>query len=174
MGNPKGYKAPKGERGVWLPVDPGVRLRTKFEEGPADECWPWLGHVSKRGYGIFWFGGRRGHAHRAAYELLVGPVPEGFHVDHTCHNDSGCEGGDDCLHRRCVNPRHLEAVPPAINKSRGESLPAANARKTHCPKGHPYAGDNLMLRKNGDRRCRTCVYEQNRQYDARRRTSAKG
>lgn len=31
-----------------------------------------------------------------------------------------------------------------------------NARKTHCPQGHPYAGDNLYVQPNGDRKCRAC------------------
>lgn len=34
---------------------------------------------------------------------------------------------------------------------------AANARKTHCPDGHPFAGDNLLPRSDGGRRCRICT-----------------
>ena len=39
---------------------------------------------------------------------------------------------------------------------------AANAAKTHCPQGHAYDGDNLHLRPDGKRRCRTCVDAQNK------------
>lgn len=31
-----------------------------------------------------------------------------------------------------------------------------NRDKTHCPKGHPYSGDNLYVRPNGKRECRQC------------------
>ena len=39
-----------------------------------------------------------------------------------------------------------------------------SARKTHCPQGHPYSGDNLSTRPNGDRRCRACHRDQQRAY----------
>lgn len=34
-----------------------------------------------------------------------------------------------------------------------------NARKTHCPQGHPYAGDNLYVQPDGNRKCRKCRAE---------------
>ena len=84
-------------------------------------CWLWPGQVLK-GYGIIWEGpilaaaaeGRarkKTRAHRVSYELFNGPIPEGMEIDHVCHtNDDDCPAGDACLHRRCVNPDHLEAV----------------------------------------------------------------
>ncbi len=118
-------------------------------------CWGWNGHIDKSGYG--WASvGRVYHstAHRLSYELTKGPIPEGFHVDHLCRNPS------------CVNPAHLEAVTPQENVRRGIGITATNTRKTHCPQGHPYTGDNLVLKKSGFRECRVCRRDGDR---ARRR-----
>jgi len=172
MGNPKGYKAPKGERGVYLRQDPVERLRRKFVVGPVDECWPWLAGLDQ-GYGRFWTGSGFIRGHRAVYKLLVNAIADDVVLDHLCHGwDRTCEGGESCLHRRCVNPAHLEETTLEENKRRGQSAPARNARKTHCPHGHPLSGENLMRQTNGDRRCRTCVYARNAA--AYRRGRAKG
>lgn len=104
-----------------------VRLWAKIEVRGPDECWPWTGSVNGDpvygGYGQIREaerGSRTLRVHRVVYELTYGQVPEGRVVDHTCHNGSGCEGrGPTCLHRRCCNPAHLEAVTHAENMSRG-------------------------------------------------------
>lgn len=108
--------------------------------GGFDACWPWLGSRQRIGYGVF----RNTVAHRAAYVLSTGPIPLGLELDHLCAN------------RGCVNPGHLEPVSRRENVMRSSSFAATNARKTHCPKGHPYAGSNLHVAPNGDRRCLTC------------------
>lgn len=107
-------------------------------------CWLWTGSCDPSGYGTLKLEGRTRRAHRLAYELLVGPIPDGLQLDHLCRV------------RNCANPDHLEPVTNQENSRRGRAL------ITHCPKGHPYSGDNLRLhvRKNGrdvNRECRECV-----------------
>jgi hypothetical protein len=144
---------PRGDHWARTRVE---RFLANVEEQP-NGCWRWKGYVREDGYGRW---GTRG-AHRVAYELLVGPIPAGLTIDHTCHNaDESCEGGSGCLHRRCVNPAHLEPVPGKTNTLRGKSPTARNARATHCSRGHELSGDNLRIlktgRRAGKRVCRTC------------------
>ena len=126
----------------------------------TDGCWLWTASVTDMGYGRFnpttSSKGRKVGAHRYAYELLVGPIPPGLMLDHICHDPATCAGGRTCPHRRCVNPSHLVPVTCRENLLRGATLAAANAAKTHCPQGHPYAGSNLRMYK-GERDCRACV-----------------
>lgn len=117
------------------------------------------------GYANFTIRKQRYMAHRLAYEWAKGPVPDGLDLDHLCHNaDPDCLGGPTCSHRRCVNVEHLEPATRPENVLRGKGRSAMNARKTHCPYGHPYAGDNLYIQpSNGGRQCRTCYLEKSRQ-----------
>ncbi len=117
-------------------------------------CWLWRGYKTRNGYGRFWMDGRTQPAHRVSYELHVGPIPDGLHIDHLCRN------------RMCVNPEHLEPVTLAENNRRGAAV------ITHCPQGHEYAGDNLYIGRDGKRYCRTCHRERQRAYRARKRMEA--
>lgn len=120
-------------------------------------CWRWSGGLRDDGYGRFWIGSRaNGHdvrAHRWAYELLRGPIPDEMTLDHLCHGrDRNCLGGPACPHRACVNPWHLEPVTGAINVLRGR-----NSDKTHCVNGHEFTAENTYYRKgSGHRMCRAC------------------
>ncbi len=108
---------------------PMERLHSRVDRRGPDECWPWREPVNDRGYGYITVDGKRIGAHRYAYFLAHGVVPD--QVDHTCHNGSGCPGGNTCPHRRCCNPAHLDNTTNLVNAMRGESLAAHHARKTH-------------------------------------------
>ena len=121
------------------------------------DCWNWSGSIDGGGYGGFRrskeSGGKWIRAHRVSYELFVGPIPSGRCLDHLCRV------------RSCVNPKHLEPVTIGENCRRG--LTGINSSsKTHCPKGHPYSGDNLYINTYGKRECRSCIRSRSR---ARRR-----
>lgn len=107
-------------------------------------CWQWLASTNPQGYGMFWLAsaGRPVGAHRVAYELTVGPVPEGMEIDHLCRN------------RACVNPAHMEPVRHAENVRRGAGG-TNNRGKDRCPSGHPYTPENVYAYR-GSRICRTC------------------
>lgn len=131
------------------------RFAEKVYPAPSG-CWIWLGGCSQRqGYGQFQMDGRKQPAHRAAWQLMVGEIPQALPLDHLCR-----------VHR-CVRPLHLQPVDTRTNLLRGFTLAASNARRTHCPQGHPYDETNT-LRKGRSRGCREC----NRMSCARRRAIA--
>lgn len=137
----------------WRAATTLPRLMAKVQKQEGG-CWIWTGFITPQGYGACGYRGKRNTlAHRAIYLELVGPIPDGLTLDHLCHTrDLACLGGVSCPHRRCVNPEHMEPVSNAENNSRG-----VFARKTHCPRGHPYSGPNLNYTKHGSRICRTCA-----------------
>lgn len=138
-----------------------ARFISKVEVQP-NGCWHWTGKPAANGYGRFWIDGKTRYAHVVAYEHFIGPVPEGYEVDHVCHGrDTSCPGGV-CDHRLCVCPdreperEHLEAVPHHQNVMRGRGHAARNAQKDACNEGHPFTEDNTYYDSRGDRGCRTC------------------
>lgn len=119
-------------------------------------CWIWQGTGSPDGYGHFQpaAGEKRWMAHKWSYTMHKGAIPDGMQVDHKCHtDDTSCPGGAGCTHRKCVNPAHLEVVTASENTKRQRHYKRA---RTACPKGHLYAGDNLIEGSDGKRRCREC------------------
>jgi len=115
----------------------------------------WTGAIDKDGYGhtAETVNGviRQLKAHRAVYELLVGPIPTGMTLDHVKANG--------CTSRACVNPAHLEPTTVRENIIRGigpATAAARNAAKTHCPRGHPYDARNTRLDRQGRRHCKAC------------------
>ena len=121
------------------------------------ECWVWKAAKTRAGYGVFHVGGSGISAHRVAYELMVGPIPDGLQLDHLCENTS------------CVNPDHLVPVTARENVHRSQKSPAAqNMRKAHCSNGHPFSGENLVI-SCGRRQCRICKRESFRRWYRRHR-----
>ncbi len=140
------------------------RLEANVRVDPSG-CHIWTGYVMPNGYGTLQGGRSRGPqlVHRVAYEVYIGPIPEGLHVDHVTERG--------CTSKACVNPAHLEAVTQQENNRRQEAagrrsdprkaaaVAAANRRaRTHCRRGHPFDADNTGHRKDGrGRYCRACV-----------------
>jgi hypothetical protein len=143
---------------------PLERFIEKISPEPNTGCWLWTGSERSFGYGCCAKNGKNYPAHRAAYELFKGPIPSGLEIDHLCHVTF------------CVNPDHLEPVTRQVNiKRRRNGGPNKgqrkantvlhpntaknlmhNKRKTHCPHGHEYSGDNLKIRPCGRRECKIC------------------
>lgn len=127
----------------------------KVHPVPFSGCWLWTGAIfARQGYGQVRIGTRANSrlelAHLAMYREMIGPVPDGLELDHTCRVVL------------CVNPDHLEPVTHAENMRRSPLMQAHWQRQrdiTLCPYGHEYAGDNLRISKSGRRHCRACDRE---------------
>lgn len=124
------------------------------------DCWEWLGARRPNGYGIFASRGVNHGAHRFAWELLVGKIPEGLVIDHLCKN------------RGCVNPDHLEPVTYSVNNIRGAGPALSKIRRAvkKCKNGHDFTeGNTYRYQVNGAprRACRQCKKDkrQNRSKD---------
>lgn len=134
--------------------DPLVRFWSKVDKngpirpGMTTKCWVWKGKKGERKHGHFGCQDEAGNwhtvqAHRWLWKQERGPLDDALVLDHLCENPS------------CVNLDHLEPKSLTANTMRGNSPHAANARKTHCPRGHEYTPDNIYLVNNA-RICRTC------------------
>jgi hypothetical protein len=112
-------------------------------------CWEWTQALTSAGYGKVQLPtGKTGSAHRRAYELTHGPIPDGLVIDHLCRN------------KRCVRPDHLEAVTVARNTQRGLSSFDLTGM---CRSGrHPMeSGDDYRIRRGRVRNCVHCTREGN-------------
>lgn len=146
-----------------MPDDPLTQLSDRFwskvdKNGPVSEhaphlgqCWLWTASTYGRRapYGRFSTQpGMTQLAHRIAYELAIGSIPEGLQIDHLCRV------------KLCVNPAHMEPVTNTENHRR--------LRITHCRSGHELTPENLIVDPGGGRHCRTCRLAYGRDYWARK------
>ena len=117
--------------------------RTVEQESPAHlelPCRVWTGYLNpENGYALYTMNGVRDYAHRQSHRYFIGPIPDGFHIDHLCR-----------VHA-CVEPTHLEAVTRKINAERG-----IKATATHCVNDHEFTPANTTIRANGTRTCKRC------------------
>ena len=107
-------------------------------------CWVWAGACSSSTpvVGVGGRGAGNANVRRVIYEHEVGELFDGDTVVMTC-------GG-----AYCVNPDHMQVVD--LGHARNGAGAQAKRSKTHCINGHPLAGDNLIVRRGGGRKCRIC------------------
>ena len=124
-------------------------------------CWLWTGPINISGYGST---GVRGLAHRAVYMELIGPIPKGMCLLHSCDV------------KLCCNPAHLRIGTPLDNSNdKRQRQGFYQWRKTQCKNGHLFTTTNTRIymhqyrdgRVTAERVCRTCCRE-----SARRRWRA--
>jgi hypothetical protein len=138
-----------------MDVRPGTveRLVSKIILDEASECMRRPAGADDSGYGQFWFEGTMHRSHRVSHILFIGPIPDGYDVDHV--KDRGCRFRD------CVNPAHLEAVTKRENTLRSDNMGGVHSRVTHCPADHEYTDETTywIKSKNGiyRRQCKICT-----------------
>lgn len=160
----KGYCAKHAARLARTGDPRGIRRTTTLDSfwkrvDKSGDCWMWTGYVLSNGYGQIatrkqpTASGTR-LAHRVAYELVRGPIPDGLVLDHLCRT------------RLCVNPDHLEPVTEAENVRRG----LHGVLRTHCQYGHELTIENTLYdERTNCRRCKRCSQASSRATSLRNR-----
>jgi len=98
----RGRLTPKGSASPWWKGTPEERFAQWVGELDEDGCIPWMGYTGPYGHGWFGINKRKSvPAHRFAWELERGPIPEGHHLHHLCGNPG------------CIRVEHLEPMTPS-------------------------------------------------------------
>lgn len=118
------------------------------------ECWIFTGAKNEDGYGKVKLDGHW-RAHRYAWSVLRGEIPDGLELDHLCRN------------RACVNPDHLDPVPGAVNTARASKATYVGGVQVRCLRDHEFTPENTRMYR-GKRQCRACQ----RLYKARAQSRA--
>lgn len=140
-------------------------IESRIARIPFSGCWLWLGAVVESGYGQIDVQGKFVRAHRAVYEVLVGPIPVGAYLLHRCDVPS------------CVNPSHLYAgdqkrnIQDAIERGRFRAG-WHNAEKTHCNRGHELNEENTGYNAKRHRFCKACHCATVKRYQRRQKEAS--
>lgn len=140
---------------TWHGLTAVERFERKFSPEPNSGCWIWTERLKRDGYGQFKYLGMMQQAHRVAWMLYRGDIPDGKSVLHKCDNPW------------CVNPNHLflgtqlDNMRDAANKGRINSIAGRTAilerrrAVTACSRGH----ERILYWNYKLRRCRACARE---------------
>lgn len=121
-------------------------------------CWEWQGFCQKfrnikpgqRGYAQASYRGKQWRLHRLMLTITQRPLQAGEVAMHKCDNPP------------CINPEHLKIGTYTENMRDASFKGRADKQwKTHCWRGHPLSGDNLMWKRRAGtdlklRACKTC------------------
>jgi hypothetical protein len=138
-----------------MPQRPPTEAEFWARAEPDGECLIWTRSKIAKGYGRVRMLGEVA-AHRVAYRLAHGDIPEGMLVCHTCDRPD------------CIQPAHLFVGDQGDNmrdmSSKGR---AANQQRSHCVAGHEFSAENTYVDPRGARYCLTCRRRRDRERYAR-------
>lgn len=128
-----------------------VLARFNAKVDTSQDCWLWTGGDTGNGlrYGKFWDGTRKVLAHRYAYSINFGDIPEGLEVDHVCRVP------------KCVRPDHLRLLTRTQNMRNRNDCRLKADGKIVCNRGHEISGNNVYTRPDGRIECRVCIHRPN-------------
>lgn len=125
---------------------------------PRGDCVEWTGAKFKSGYGEAHHRGKHWRAHRLAWTMANGPIPDGLHVLHSCDNPA------------CCKLEHLRLGTAAENAADKMARGRHSAQsQTHCKQGHAFTPENTYIAPDGRRGCRSCRRAVIRRRDEARR-----
>lgn len=124
-----------------------LRLDAKTVPEPNTGCLLWTGSYDKNGYGKTHHNKKHIRAHRLAFELKHGPIPEGKLVQHSCDTPA------------CCNSDHLSLGTPLSNmqdKMKKGRFRNQYINASHCIRGHEFSSLNTRHKRGGERICVIC------------------